>query len=76
MNANLFIRNCEARTLAELAPYEGQYVAWSEDGTTVLGHAPELRDLFSQMHDRAITDYVIDWVFTPDELLLGMRVVG
>ncbi|MCC6420130.1 MAG: hypothetical protein IT429_17990 [Gemmataceae bacterium] len=71
MDANEFIRNCEAHTPEELAPYVGQYVAWSTDGKTLLAHAPELRDLLTQMNQRGPTDYVIDWVFTPEELSAG-----
>ncbi len=71
MDGNLFIRNCETHTLEELAPYEGQYVAWSEDGTTLLGHAHEMHDLFKAMNARGIPDYVIDWVFPGDDLSCG-----
>ncbi|HYT89596.1 MAG TPA: hypothetical protein VEL76_12890 [Gemmataceae bacterium] len=71
MDSNTFIRNCEAHSLEELAPYQGQYVAWSEDGTTILGHAHELRDLYKEMNSKGITDYVTDWVFAPDEISFG-----
>jgi hypothetical protein len=71
MDANRFIRNAEAHSPDELAPYQGQYVAWSEDGTTILGHAPELPELFKEMKAKGIAKYIIDWIFTPDELMSG-----
>ncbi|MCI0459109.1 MAG: hypothetical protein L0Z62_19300 [Gemmataceae bacterium] len=71
IDGNRFNRNRQAHPPEELAPYEGQYVAWSTDGKTLLAHAAELPDLFREMDQLGIADYVIDWIFTPEELSAG-----
>ncbi len=71
MDANELIRNCSAHTLEELAPYVGQYVAWSEDGRHVLAHANTWDDLFKEVDRQGITHYVIDYVPCEDDSFLG-----
>lgn len=62
MNANEFLRNCELHSPEELAPYAGQYVAWSQDGKQILASDYRLADLFAELKRRGITEYVIDRV--------------
>ena len=71
VDGNTFIRNQNERSLEELAPYEGQYVAWTEDGKRIVAHAPTLPELFAEADRLGITRYVIDFIFPPDEVCLG-----
>ena len=64
MDANEFINNCNAHSLEELAHYEEQYVAWSEDGKKILAHAPDEAELYKEIARRGISHYVIG--FIPD----------
>jgi hypothetical protein len=71
MHANQHINELNRKTLQELAPYQGQWVAWSEDGKTVLAHAPDMGRLFQEIDRLGLTDYVIDSIPGPDEDFLG-----
>ncbi len=48
----------------QLVPYEGKYVAWSLDGTQIIGSADTEAELCDQMTKKGIgsTFYVVDWI--------------
>jgi hypothetical protein len=64
MNAADFIRNRNAYPTEKLLLHAGKYVAWSEDGTTILADADDMEGLFEAMDTRypADTEYVISYV--------------
>jgi hypothetical protein len=62
MDANRFIHNCNAHEVEDLAPYEEQHVAWSEDGKEILAHAPTLAELFREIDHKKLTRYVIGFI--------------
>jgi hypothetical protein len=71
MNARELIHNCEAHGPEELAPLEGEYLAWSPDGKTLLAHAKTLAELFTEVNRLGIKDYVLDTVPPAEESCLG-----
>lgn len=71
MDTTEFIRNVNAHSLEELAPYEEQHVAWSMDGKQILAHAATLADLYREIDRRGITEYVVDYIPSPDISTLG-----
>ncbi|GEM_PF-6606771 len=71
MDANQHISELNRKTLEELAPYQGQWVAWSEDGKSVLAHAPDMKRLFQEVDRLGLTAYVIDSIAGPDEDFIG-----
>lgn len=71
MDPNELIRNIESHPLKKLQVYDGHYVAWSEDGKEILGHAPTLDELFAEVDRKGITRYVIDSISANDEVELG-----
>ncbi len=62
INANEFIRNCNAHTADELAPYEDQFVAWSVDGKQILAYARDENELYKEVHRLGLVDYVISYI--------------
>ena len=71
MDANEFIRNVGNHSLDELAPFEDQYVAWSEDGRQVLAHARTREGLYREIDAKGLTRYVVGFVPNPDLVCLG-----
>jgi hypothetical protein len=71
MNAGEFIRNLNAHTPEELAPYVGKHLAWSADGKRVLVAADSLSGLFQQIDRLGVEDYVVDFLGAPDSACLG-----
>jgi hypothetical protein len=71
MDANDLIRRCNDRSLDELAPFQGQWVAWSDDGREILANAPDLDNLFQVIDRKGLTRYVLDHVAPPDEDFIG-----
>ena len=71
MNTREFIHNVNAHSLEELAPFEERHVAWSMDGKTVLAHAATLADLYREIDQRGLTEYVVGFVPSPDIGFLG-----
>jgi hypothetical protein len=71
MNANEFLRNCEAHSVEELTPYEGKYVAWSMDGKQILAAACELSELLKDIDRRGITEFVQSYIPRSDDAFLG-----
>ncbi len=71
MDANELIRHCNEKSLEELAPFQGQWVAWSADGRQILAGAPDLETLFRDIDSKGITRYVLDHIPLPEEDVLG-----
>jgi hypothetical protein len=71
MNQQEFVENMNNHTLEELAPYEGQQVAWSEDGKTVLAHGVTDEELYAEIDRIGITRYVICYVPRADDIYPG-----
>lgn len=71
MDANEFIRNCSEHTAEELAPYEEQHVAWSEDGKTILAHGATLAELYQEIDRKALKQYVIGFIPSADLSYFG-----
>lgn len=71
MNANQLIKQVSLKTPAELAPLEGKWVAWSEDGHQVLAEADDLAGLYKEIDRRGLTHYVVDSIPLADESFLG-----
>jgi hypothetical protein len=66
MNGSEFNRNISAHTAEELAPYEGQFVAWSRDGKQILAHATEEEDLHREIDRLHLTKYVVGFIPSSD----------
>jgi hypothetical protein len=66
MNTNEFNRNLSAHTAEELAPYQEQHVAWSEDGKQILAHAPTQEELYDEIDRRGLTHYVVGFIPAAD----------
>jgi hypothetical protein len=71
MDPNEFIRNCNAHTAEELAPYEGQFVAWSEDGKHILAHAQDRDELYREIDRRRLKGYVVGFIPLSDVAYFG-----
>jgi hypothetical protein len=71
MDANRLIQQCNLKSLEELEPFQGQWVAWSEDGRQILASASDLDGLFQEIDDRGLTGYVLDRIPLPEEDFLG-----
>lgn len=64
MNANEFIRNQNAIPNEVLLKYRGKFLAWAEDGKTVLAEADGMDELFDAVDARYPPDtfFVISYV--------------
>jgi uncharacterized protein DUF5678 len=71
MDANQLINELNRKTLEELAPYQGQWVAWSQDGKAVLAHGLNENALYQEIDRLALKKYVIDYVPRADEDFIG-----
>ncbi len=71
MNPNEFTRNVNAHTLEDLAPFEEQYVAWSEDGRQILASAKTEAELYEEIKRLGINQCVVDFIPNPDISQLG-----
>lgn len=71
MNGSEFIRNLNAHSYEELAPYEGQFVAWSEDGKQILAHAPAEEELHREIDRQQIRKFVVGFIPESDISDLG-----
>jgi hypothetical protein len=71
MDANELIRRCNEKSFEELAPFQGQWVAWSEDGRQILASGPDLQSLFQELDRKGLTRYVLDSIPRPEEDFLG-----
>lgn len=63
---NVFIENTNRLLPQVLQDYPWQHVAWSVDGTEILAHAPTLKELYSQVDERGITEFVVDFLMPED----------
>jgi len=71
MNGSEFNRNISDHSAEELAPYEGQFVAWSEDGKQILAHASEEEDLHREIVRQQIKGFVVGFIPESDISDLG-----
>ena len=71
MDANHLIRQCNQKSPEELSPFQGQWVAWSEDGCQILASAADLDNLFQEIDRKGLGRYVLDRLPLPDEDFLG-----
>jgi hypothetical protein len=71
MNGAEFIRNCNAFDPDELARYENQHVAWSEDGRQILAHAPTPEGLMMEIKRLELKHFVTDFIELNTKLSLG-----
>jgi hypothetical protein len=47
IDGNLFIINRNKFTYEQLAPYAGNHIAWSTDGTRIIAHHADFEELFA-----------------------------
>ncbi len=71
MDSNLLIRHVSERSASDSTPFEGQFVAWSEDGLEILAHGRDLPELFREIDRLGMKGYVIDAIPPQDEDFLG-----
>ena len=69
IDGNLFNVNLNKFTYEQLAPYMGQHVAWSTDGTRVVAHHADPTVLLRLLRERGLSgeDYVLDYLPGADE---------
>jgi hypothetical protein len=67
-----YTQNISKFSAEELAPYEGQYVAFSPDGTTILTAAPSISELALQLKQMGLApvDYEIEPIPPSDVALI------
>lgn len=73
--ANELTKNINAHTYEELAPYIGQHVAWSEDGTKVLCADPVFANLMEKLRGLDPATYILDYFPPPPVVLRGEELV-
>src|SRR5436305_1877590 len=73
LNPHEFIDNMNAKTLEELAPYEGKYVAMSQDGKEFLAVGGSWDELYTEIKRLGLTRYVADYIPTREEVTGGWR---
>jgi len=71
MDANQLIHECNQKTSEELSAFQGQWVAWSDDGRQILASAADLDTLFQEIDRKGLKRYVLDRIPLPDEDFLG-----
>ncbi len=62
-----FVRNVNAFPTAKLLQYTGKYVAWSEDGTTIVAAADDIPELIAAVD----AQYPVGYEFTIDYVPAG-----
>ena len=69
IDGNLFLMNRNKFTYEQLAPYAGQHVAWSTDGTSVVAHDADIAVLYRVLQERGLSgeEYVLDYLPGEDE---------
>ena len=77
IDGNLFIVNRNKFTYEQLAPYAGQHVAWSTDGTRIIAHHADVAELFRTVEamglagDEVVFDY-LPALDAPDSFIGGL----
>jgi len=71
MDANHFIAECNRKSPQDLAPYTGQWVAWSEDGKNVLASASDEAALYREVDRLGLAHYVVEFIPGGDEDFIG-----
>ena len=64
IDGNRFNVNRNKFTYEQLAPYAGQHVAWSTDGTSIIAHHADVAVLVSILRERGLSgeEYVLDYL--------------
>ena len=70
---NKFRENQSKVPLEELMRYNGQYVAWSDDGTHILDSDPDGVALYSRLHEKRydMGEILIAYMSVPEEASFG-----
>jgi len=66
-----FTRRVNEWTPEQLAPYQGKFVVWAEDGERILAAATTREELYREMDRLGITDCVEDYIPTDEENVGG-----
>ena len=69
IDSNLFNSNTNKFTYEQLAPYAGQHIAWSTDGTSIIAHHTDPMALLRVLQERGLSgeEYVLDYLLGPNE---------
>ena len=65
MNPNDYIRNMNAKTPEELAPYAGQHVAFNDEGTRVVAHGEDDEAVYSMLAKLGIEPSAVVFSYIP-----------
>jgi hypothetical protein len=55
LTRDLYVQNRSLLSPEYLDQFRGQWIAWSEDGTRVVAHRPDLDDLISTLHAKLLS---------------------
>jgi hypothetical protein len=72
-----FYKNRSEMPVEKMAPYAGQWVAWSPDGSDIVAGSSKSDEALWELLEatgRNPTDYVFGYIPDPDELILGVQV--
>ena len=65
IDGNLFIVNRNKFTYEQLAPYAGQHVAWSTDGTRIVAHHADFEELFAAVLQSGLSSEDVVFSYIP-----------
>ena len=65
IDGNLFIVNRNKFTYEQLAPYAGQHVAWSTDGTRIVAHHTDVAELFRAIDESDLSSEDVVFGYLP-----------
>jgi hypothetical protein len=68
-----YLANRGSSQASDMAPLQGQVVAWSVDGKRALAHAPTWEELWAQIDQLGLSDleYVVGGVPILDQVQMG-----
>ena len=65
IDGNLFNVNRNKFTYEQLAPYAGQHVAWSTDGTRIVAHHADFEELFAAVLQSGLSSEDVVFSYLP-----------
>ena len=65
IDGNLFIVNRNKFTYEQLAPYAGNHIAWSTDGTRIVAHHEDFEELFVAVLRSGLSSEDVVFSFLP-----------
>jgi hypothetical protein len=65
IDGNLFNVNRNKFTYEQLAPYAGQHVAWSTDGTRIVAHHTDFEGLFAAVLQSGLSSEEVVFSYIP-----------